>query len=251
MGKNMQARRRAVATVAASAMACGLIASQVLAHAGIEVDDVVATLDEPAAALSAVHVELRKTLAPQLVVENKSGKTLEILDSNGKAFMRIGPNGVEADVASLEWQRSLGAGNVVETRGAPTAARNAPVWTMVSKEAAWGWFDARVKTDRVKVPYRVADAHRSAEVGKWAIPVVFDGRRMALGGTFRYAPPPAGRYEARMTGDGAIAPGVFVQLLPGETPGFLIETRAPGRSRSWGRTASPSCASAPRVSRPM
>jgi hypothetical protein len=48
-----------------------------------------------------------------------------------------------------------------------------------------------------------------------------------LTGTFRADPPPDGAYRARLTSPREIAPGVRARLLPGGTPGLLVENGGP------------------------
>lgn len=147
-------------------------------------NDVVVTLDPLPPALHGVKAGLYRTLALQLLVQNKSGRPLEVLDERGKPLKRI--------------------------------------------EAGddWGWFDARLKTDAVQVPKRVLQAGKPARVGRWSIPVRLGDVRTQLSGTFRYAPPPTGRFEARLTGPAEVSPGVTVTLLRGAIPGVFLENRS-------------------------
>ncbi len=187
---------------------------------GEKSDDIVAVLDKLPAALQSVKVELHKTLASQLVIENKSGKLLEILDADGVPFLRIGPDKVEANLAAAAWYRTYTETGIP----IPAAAREknaAPKWSAVSKTPAWGWFDLRLRSE-IKVPHNVVDARRTATVGQWKIPVRFDGKPAALTGVLRYMPPPSGRFEARLTGGGELGPGISVQILPGLVPGFFV-----------------------------
>jgi hypothetical protein len=73
------------------------------------------------------------------------------------------------------------------------------------------------------VPHAVRDAGRAAEVGRWRVPLRVDGVPVALEGGFRWQPPPAGAHRARLTSPRELAPGVRVRLLPGDTPGLLVE----------------------------
>src|SRR5680860_1141193 len=51
-------------------------------------------------------VQVVRGLAGQLVLANTTDQVVEVLDDDGRAFLRIGPNGVEADVGSPTWQAS-------------------------------------------------------------------------------------------------------------------------------------------------
>jgi hypothetical protein len=79
-------------------------------------DDVIVTMDAVPAALDAIRVELRKTLAPQLVMENSTGIPVEVIGSDGITFLRLGPAGALNDAAL----HMAGA-----TRGTATGSRQA------------------------------------------------------------------------------------------------------------------------------
>ena len=50
-----------------------------------------------------MRIEVHKTISPQLVVENTTRHTVEVLDDAGVPFLRIGPQGVEGNVAARAW----------------------------------------------------------------------------------------------------------------------------------------------------
>jgi len=201
-------------------------------------EDIVAVLDKLPAALQSVKVELHKTLASQLVIENKTDKLLEILDADGAPFLRIGPDKVQANLAAAAWYRTYTETGIP----IPAAAKEknaAPKWSAVSKTPAWGWFDLRLRSEDIRVPHGVADARRTATVGQWKIPVHFDGKPTALTGVFRYMPRPSGRFEARLTGGGEISPGISVQILPGPVPGFFVTNTSRETLTVFGRANEP------------
>lgn len=187
-------------------------------------EDLVVTLDSLPSALRGVKAGLHQTLGLQLLVENKTGKQLEILDDAGKPFIRLGPDGAHADLASPYWRASQLAGGRAPAASAP--AMPAPRWAKVSTDAAWGWFDIRLNTQKVKVPRRMVQAGREAQIGRWKVPVRFGGVAMQLSGAFRYAPPPRGYFETRLTSPAEISPGVTVMLLRGAVPGIYLDNRS-------------------------
>jgi hypothetical protein len=206
------------------AVAAVLWAASAVGH-GEASQDVTIELDAAPVALAGVKVALHRTLAHQLVVENSSQELLEVLSTDGRPFLRIGPSGVEADLAAAEWYRTYTAVGIP----APVAARDkrAPAqWTQVSRTAAWGWFDLRLRTDPISVPHKVVHAGRRAAIGRWKIPVRFAGALRQLTGTFQYAPPVSGYFEVRLIGTSEISPGVRVQVLPGTTAGLYLENRS-------------------------
>lgn len=202
---------------AALALLVAFVATSARAH-GEASDDIVATLDKAGAALQGIEISLHKTQAHQLVIANKTGKVLEILDAQGRPFLRIGAQQVEADMAAAAWYRSYTPGGI----GMPAMESNDPRWTAVSKTAAWGWFDVRLRTGDLKVPHKSAERKHSATLGQWKIPVRVDGKPTAISGSFRYTPPPAGQFVARLTVPEQVRPGIHAQVLPGPVPGLYI-----------------------------
>jgi hypothetical protein len=91
--------RRPVAVVHGCWLSLALLMAAPLAWShGAGNDDVIVTMDAVPAALGKMRVELRKTLAPQLVLENTSGSPVEVIGSDGIAFLRLGPAGAEANI---------------------------------------------------------------------------------------------------------------------------------------------------------
>ena len=68
-----------------------------------------------------VTVEVRTIVAPALFVRNEGDAVLEVLGSDGRPFLRIGPRGVEGNLASPELYTSN-----APVPGAPFPRRAAP-----------------------------------------------------------------------------------------------------------------------------
>jgi hypothetical protein len=158
-------------------------------------------------------------LAPQLVLENLSGAVLEILDEDGRAFLRIKTGaGVEADVAASAWYRTLSPGGApvpVQARAADKAD-----WRRVRAQPSWGWFDPRLGKERVAAPAAAAEA---VALGQWRVPARLGTHAIEIRGHFLYQPRPGGLYRARLTAGPELAPSVRVTLSPGRPPALLLE----------------------------
>ena len=181
-----------------------------------------ARLDPLAADLAGVRAQVQRTVAYQVVLENTSDRVLEVLDERGVAFVRIGPSGVEGNLAAPAWYRSVAPEGRVPPRvleGARSEKPPAPRWVLARREPSWGWFDARLATadERAARP-GVAAAER------WEIPVRIGGKRSALRGRFIAPPPRTGAISARLLSDPRLAPGVRISLLPGEAGSFFLES---------------------------
>jgi hypothetical protein len=183
-------------------------------------DDVRIVLDgiEPPVAGLRVQV-FDDHLAPQLVLENNSGRVLEIFDEDGRPFVRIRDAGVEADFAAGAWYRSVSPGGaaIPAAARAPDAAAD---WRAVRALPSWGWFDPRIARERAGAP---ATSGEARALGAWAIPARLGAQAIAIRGQFLYQPRPAGVFAARLTSAAELAPQVRVTLSPGRPPALLLE----------------------------
>ena len=190
-------------------------------HAGHSGDEdsatVRAVLGPLPAELEGLRVQLRRTLAPQLLVANPGKQPLTVFDDNGRAFLRIGAEGVEADLGAAAFHRS----NTLMAPGTFGAdASRAPNWQVVEPAANWGWFDLRLRTDAVAVADGVREQGKTAEVGEGRIPVQYGDTRTAIRGHFQFVPEPTGIPEARVTN--ALAPEVGVRAMNGSARAGLF-----------------------------
>lgn len=175
-------------------------------------------------AVPGLVVELHQDLfSPQLAVANRSGKLLEILDADGRPFLRIGPTQTEVDLASRAYHlsRVAGGGDVH-----PNTLSDRPRWTQAAREPAYGWFDPRIATATLEIPYAVRQLGQAMPFQAWRIPARLGGEPLELRGTFSYAPPPDGVVLASLRSPPSLAPGVSVQLLPGPVPAFFLRNRS-------------------------
>jgi len=178
------------------AIAGGLAPAVASAHGpdtGAELD---VRLDPLAPELAGVRAQVQRTVTHQLVIENTTERVLEVLDERGVPFVRIGPEGVEGNLASPAWYRGYAPDGRVPPdllerikRGEPPADR----WVRARREPTWGWFDARVAVDE----------HASAAHGprRFEVPVRIGGVASALRGQFVPVPKRTGTLAARRARD--------------------------------------------------
>ena len=76
-----------------------------------------------------MRVEIHQTMGPQVVIENPSPRTVEVLDAAGAPFARIGPDGVAGNFAAPAWYLTYSPGAVVPAAAAPGAE---PRWVRAS-----------------------------------------------------------------------------------------------------------------------
>lgn len=182
-----------------------------------------AVLDPLPPALSSLRVQLRKTLAPQLMIDNPTDTPLTIEDESGRSFLRIGPGNTKGDLGAAAFHRS----NTLMAPGAiPANASVEPHWKVVESTPNWGWFDLRLRTDPINVPHRVVDAGKPATVGRWAVPVRLGETDSVISGHFEYVPPADGIMEAAVVDVGALKGQALVRAMPGNArPGLFVSYR--------------------------
>jgi hypothetical protein len=177
-------------------------------------------LDPLPALLNGMHVEVHKTMAAQVVIANPTGRTVEVLDDAGTPFVRIGPKGVEGNMAASAWHETYSPGAVAPASARPGAS---PIWRRAASAPNFGWFESRLEAKQVTLPPEVITARQSVDLGRWQLPLRVDGEATALTGVFRYDPPPEGMFVARMTTPLRVARGIQVRLLPGQVGGLLVQ----------------------------
>jgi len=171
-------------------------------------------------ALSGMRVEFHKTMGPQLILDNPTSRTVEVLDETGFPFVRIGPGGVEGNLAAAAWYTSYSPAAIVPA----SVNRSAdPQWVRASVGSSFGWFESRLDASKLALPPSIVEAGRATDLETWSLPLRVDGEPVTLSGRFRYEPPPQGAYRVYLTSASELAPGVRVRLLPGRTPGLLLE----------------------------
>lgn len=179
-----------------------------------------AVLDPLPSELSELQVQLRETLAPQLLVGNPTRQPLIIKDETGRPFLRVGPDATEGDLGTAAFHRT----NTIMAPGAiaPEASEN-PRWAMVEATPNWGWFDLRLRTNGLEVPHEVVDAGDTTSIGEWAIPVKLGETERLISGRFEYRPDAMGTVQAKVADVGALQGQALVRAMPGSArPGLFL-----------------------------
>jgi hypothetical protein len=164
--------------------------------------------------IAGLTVQVVASVTAQLVMANETSRVLEVLDVDGRPFLRLGPDGVEGDLASAAFIASndpFGGG------GDGSRGGGEPRWARLSAEPSWGWFD-----HRLHAPDSAAGDEWTIELRLGDEPVVVRGElaRRTVSGVVQ--PVLAG-------GQQAVSPftDVLVQLLPGILPGLFLRNDGP------------------------
>jgi len=189
----------------ATAILC-LLAAPVHAHEEHRSNlDVV--LDRVAPQPARLEVRIVNTLAPQMLVTNRTGQTLEILDGRAIPVIRIGP--------SLTWVNASAPAYYSEhpmsDRPSDAAASKNPRWVIASHEPSWGWFDPRIQ------------AGDSDKPARWHIEMRLGAQPVVVSGEFRARTVSHGYWMPAVLTPHEIAPRVEVAIIPGVVPAVTIQ----------------------------
>jgi len=182
-----------------------LTAQLSFAHAGHEPEFLPKLLPLPEA-MAGVHVQLAHTLAPQLLIKNTTPKTIEILAQDNKPFLRFSSKGAEANVRHQTWFDSYLPGGLPGKK--PEAGEGAD-WRVVSSNNTWGWFDLRLRPEKISANSR------------WSVPVLVNGKLTKIEGEFVPALQ-KGAWQASWDKPPALPEGVRLQLVPGQPFGIML-----------------------------
>jgi hypothetical protein len=155
-------------------------------------------------------VQVAVSVGAQLVAENRTGEVLEVLDADGRPFLRIGRDGVEGDLAATAFHVTANpAAGTVSPVGSDT-----PRWIRLSTDPSWGWFDHRIHPEQVAV-------------GKtWEVPLRLGGRPLTVRGHLERRSV-TGTFGAALLGKGPAITGVDVQVVPGRLPAVFLRSKGP------------------------
>jgi hypothetical protein len=199
-----------------------LIAPPASAHEGVPGIRVV--LDETDEALAELDIEIAVSVAPQLVLRNTTDQPVEVLDDGGVPFLRIGPDGVEANINAAAWYQTndpfaISAADLPERARVAGAALE---WRRVAQEPSWGWFDHRLHPEGLQVPPEVIAAGERVELRDWAVPFRYGDALAEVRGHVEYRPQ-RGNFQAALVSPAQPADGVTVAVLQGRVPGLFVD----------------------------
>jgi MYXO-CTERM domain-containing protein len=213
---------RAAAICVAALLACALLGAAATGAHAHEVDaDVRFVIESISPEVEGLTFVVVRGLAPQVVVENRTDLVLEALDEEGRPFVRIGPDGVEADQAAYAWVDTADPSGVPPGLDLPRDLP--PSWSPVRDEPSWGWFDHRLHEQDLRFD---APAEGATVLDRWELDFRYDDQPLTISGRTERRPV-EGVTLAALTGGNQPLPGVLVQVLPGELPGLIVTSSVP------------------------
>jgi hypothetical protein len=204
----------------AAALAIVLVAGSGRASAH-EVDPLVRTvIDEIDPSVQGLHIEVATSVTTQLVVANDTGEVLDVLDADGQPFVRIGPDGVDANLAAPAWYLSNQPfGGSVPPGAGP---EEPPRWARVSSDRTWGWFDHRLHPTAVSAP-------GDGTTPSFEVPMRLGGRDLVVRGHLERRTT-VQRFTAALRAVPDASSGLQVQLLEGRAPGLFVRYLGSGEA---------------------
>ncbi len=206
-------RRATIPGVLAAAVAAAsggvALAHESSAPTSTEIVDV----DVPGGGLEAV---ISPADADLLVLRWSGPGTLEVLDDEGDAFLRLDPDGVEGDHGELAWYETNDPLGVVDADPAVLDGTAPDDWRAVADEPTWSLFDHRLHPGGLAAP---SGSARSEVLAEWEVPLRVDGRAGAIRGRV-VSEPLLGSYRARLTAT-PDDERFLVQLVPGDVPALF------------------------------
>ncbi|MGH9085924.1 MAG: hypothetical protein ACRDYW_10760 [Acidimicrobiales bacterium] len=198
---------------------CGALALFVIVAptraAAHTVDPSVATvLDGVEPALDGLEVSVATSVTAQLLVVNRTDEVLEVLADTGEPFLRIGPAGVEANLASPSWyltNQPFGADRAPD--GASPEAD--PRWARVATDPAWGWFDHRLH------PQDIGPSLGERRVARFEVPMRLGDRAVTVRGHLE-ARTSLPTFAARLRAPIRAGSGLLAQVVDGRAPGIFL-----------------------------
>lgn len=118
----------------------------------------------------------------RLWLQVSSRDRVTVLDYRGAPYVRFTPHGVQVNANSEMYYLNLVPPATPPLNLGPSVR---PQWLSVSGGRSYEWHDGRLQDLSA-----VAIAPGTRYVGRWSIPVLVDGRRLAITGSLWYAPDP-------------------------------------------------------------
>ena len=138
-----------------------------------------------APAIPGLEVELIEGPVPALFVRNETGEVLSVAGGSGEPLLRIGPDGVWANVRSPSYFTA--AAQVIKQVPASADPSAPPHWRRLSTQPLWGWLEYRAAVPAHAQERDSLGAER-ATVLTWRSPMQLSGRALDVGGYVEWVP---------------------------------------------------------------
>jgi hypothetical protein len=124
----------------------------------------------------------------RLALHNTSGRTVTVMDYQGKPYVRSLGNGtVEVNTNSQAYYLDVDRyGQVAVPKGLGAQPR----WKVVDRDGRYDWHDHRIHWMSRSDPPGLRHSDRAQKIDDWTVPITVDGRSGAIKGTLTWVPLP-------------------------------------------------------------
>jgi hypothetical protein len=199
-------------------------------------------VDRVEPALPGVRFETVRGPAALFHVVNATEKTIEIVAIDGRPFLRIGPRGVRADVASRAWFESGNPDGVGRPGVKPDQKAD---WRLVSKQPEWSYFEHRLHPREARLPKEAQGSRKKMKLDDFVVPIRADGRPAKVEGHLEFRPV-VGTLQPTLTSSAEPVSGVSVTVLAGRFPGLYLRNSSRRSVTILGRDGEPFARIGPR-----
>ena len=124
----------------------------------------------------------------RLSLHNTSGKTVMVMDYQGRPYARWLPDGVvQVNMNSQAYYLNVDRYGQVPV---PKLLPSQPQWTVVNRDGRYDWHDHRIHWMSQSAPPGLTDKNRSQKIDDWTVPIRVNGRPGAIEGTLSWVPLP-------------------------------------------------------------
>jgi hypothetical protein len=162
-----------------------------------------------APAVPDLQIRLVEGPVPALFVHNDTGETLLITGSEGEPMLRIGPDGVRANLRSPSYYTEAAQGILPVPSSADPLAP--PEWTKVSDQPVWAWLEHRAVVP-ASDQERDLLGKKPATILTWRTPMTLGDRELMVRGHVNWVPP-ATVSHATIGDGGGLPTWLFVAAL--------------------------------------
>ncbi|MHB8513245.1 MAG: hypothetical protein ACYDCC_13865 [Actinomycetota bacterium] len=127
-----------------------------------------------------VQAVAQKGVTPAIEVSNASKEVIQITGSDGLAFARVGPSGVDENVNSPQYR---------DTKLLPPATSHVVRWQHQQETPVVVWLDKRLLTK--EPPFEQEQKATTIDLNHWTIPGTISGRPFSINGINRWIAFPA------------------------------------------------------------
>jgi hypothetical protein len=126
-----------------------------------------------------LQVTVAQGRVPALLLVAPPGRTVVVVGLDGKDFLRLDATGARANTESRSFRDNVDFTDQAEGKHG---------WIKVGEPGRVRWLDTRLQYSADRPPLVVEREHKTAELGRWTIPLRVDGISTQLAGTISWLP---------------------------------------------------------------